>query len=219
MKGIPGAEGLENMETKLSQMISLDDKQKIISFEENEFLEGIHFLSPIYNYIKSKQVLDIEYKAFKTDEILSFTISPYYLKQFNKRWYLFGWNNQKEELYNLPLDRMQSITPSQNPFISSTIDFDDFFDEIIGVTNFRDNEVEKIKIQLSDHIIPYIKSKPLHSTQKLKGNIVTIEVKQNYELESLILSYGENMTVLEPLSLAEKLAERVFKLHDNYVRK
>ena len=47
-------------------------------------------------------------------------------------------------------------------------------------------------------------------------NILYLEVKLNYELESLILSYGENMKVLEPIILIDKLKERVQKMNNHY---
>jgi predicted DNA-binding transcriptional regulator YafY len=45
---------------------------------------------------------------------------------------------------------------------------------------------------------------------------ITIKVIPNYELESLLLSYGENLQVLEPLSFVEKMRIRVEKMKNNY---
>jgi hypothetical protein len=45
---------------------------------------------------------------------------------------------------------------------------------------------------------------------------IVIKVIPNYELESLILSYGENLQVLEPLSFVEKIKIRIEKMKNNY---
>jgi predicted DNA-binding transcriptional regulator YafY len=45
---------------------------------------------------------------------------------------------------------------------------------------------------------------------------VAYEPNPNYELESLLLSYGENLQVLEPLSFVEKMRIRVEKMKNNY---
>lgn len=112
MKGIPGLEGLESLETKLLDASNTSTQVKLISFEENEFLIGAEHLTPLYNFIKHKQVLSIQYKSFKQEQIQEFIISPYHLKQYNKRWFLFGKNHTTLELQNLALDRIQSIMGS-----------------------------------------------------------------------------------------------------------
>lgn len=216
IKGISGVNALENLETKLIDVTNSTSSIKIISFEENEFLIGLEFLTPLYNFIKNKQVLKINYQTFKSEIIQEFIISPYHLKQYNNRWFLFGWNHHDEYLQNLALDRLKSISIDNQLYFESGVDFDDYFDDIVGVTNNLLIESETIKIQLSDNIIPYIQSKPIHGSQKINQNILQLHVKLNYELESLILSYGENMKVLEPIILINKLKERVQKMKNFY---
>ncbi|MGV0924101.1 helix-turn-helix transcriptional regulator [Empedobacter tilapiae] len=216
IKGIPGINALENLETKLIDVQNNSSKTNIISFEENEFLIGLEYLTILYNYIKNFQVLTITYKSFKSEQEQKYIISPYYLKQFNNRWFLFGWNHQEEYLQNLALDRLKTLSIDNQIYKESGVDFDEYFDDIIGVTNNLLTEPESIKIQLSDNIIPYIISKPIHGSQKVNQNILQLQLKLNYELESLILSYGENMKVLEPPTLVNKLKERIQKLNNFY---
>jgi predicted DNA-binding transcriptional regulator YafY len=55
----------------------------------------------------------------------------------------------------------------------------------------------------------------VHATQKQKpvddGLEIRINVIPNYELESLILSFGENVQVLAPEWLAAKISDRIEK--------
>ncbi|MDM1048462.1 helix-turn-helix transcriptional regulator [Sphingobacterium hotanense] len=208
IKGIPSLSNLESLETKLLGAKD-SNKNRIISFEENEFLAGIENLTLIFNFIKSEQVIFISYKSFKSNEIYKYIISPYYLKQYNNRWFLFGWNHDFQNIQNLALDRITSLEIVNQNFIDIDIDFEEYFEDIIGVTNFEENQVTDVSIELSENIIPYIVSKPIHGSQKVKDNILTIQVKLNYELESLILSYGENMKVLKPIDLKSRLIERL----------
>ncbi|MFV0236694.1 WYL domain-containing protein [Empedobacter falsenii] len=216
IKGIPGFDAIESIKTKLTEVKDSQSENNIIDFEENEFLIGIEHLTPLYNYIKNKQVLLVAYQSFKSNELQEFFISPYYLKQYNNRWFLFGWNHKGEYIQNLALDRIQSIESINEQYNKSNIDFTEYFEDIIGVTNPLDKEVVQVKIQLSDNIIPYIKSKPIHGSQKIVDNILNLNVKLNYELESVILSYGENMKVLEPIELINNLKQRINQLKDFY---
>ena len=217
MNNLPGFDWVNSLQTKLKSGLNLDNNNRqIISFEENEFLKGIEFLNPLYQYIIQKQCLEIYYKSFKSEKGETIVISPYYLKQYNNRWFLFGWNHHFGNLQNLALDRVQKMEISKEKWVENETDFDEYFEDIVGVTNNENEEVQKIKIQLSENIIPYIASKPLHGSQKISGNILSLELKLNYELESLILSYGENFKVLEPRNLVEKMKERVQKMNNFY---
>jgi len=213
MSNIPGFDWVDSVQAKLSSVLDVNnDNRKIISFEENEFLKGIDFLNPLYHYIINRQVLAISYQSFKAIKPEDYVISAYFLKQYNNRWFLFGWNHSEHYLQNFPLDRIISLEQSKEKYKESPIDFDEYFEDIIGVSNDPNKEVELIEVQLSENIIPYIASKPIHGSQKIHGNMLTIEVKINYELESLILSFGENMKVLEPESLKLKLMGRIQKM-------
>ena len=217
MNSLPGFDWVNSLQTKLKSGLDLDKNQRqIISFEENEFLKGIEFLNSLYQYIIQKQGIEIYYKSFKSESESTFTISPYYLKQYNNRWFLFGWNHQFENIQNLALDRILKIENSNEKYIVNETDFNEYFEDVIGVTNDKSAEVQNIKIQLSDNIIPYIISKPIHGSQKILGNILTLELKINYELETLILSYGENMKVIEPPILVDKIKNRINKTSNFY---
>jgi len=50
-----------------------------------------------------------------------------------------------------------------------------------------------------------------------KGAVITIEVYLNYELEQLLLSFGEKVKVLEPVELKERIKERLAGAITNYV--
>ena len=129
---------------------------------------------------------------------------------------LFGWNHQFENIQNLALDRILKIEYSNEKYIVNETDFNEYFEDIIGVTNDKSTEVQNIKIQLSDNIIPYIISKPIHGSQKISGNILTLELKINYDLETLVLSYGENLKVLEPQDFGDKNQKRINKTSNFY---
>jgi len=138
------------------------------------------------------------------------------LKEYNNRWFLFGWNHDDNYIQNLALDRMQEIDSTGEMYVDNQTDFTEYFEDIIGVSNDLKAKVEDVAIRLSDSIIPYIKSKPLHGSQIIKDNILHLKVKLNYELEAVILSYGENMRVLTPPELVFKVKERSNKVNSSY---
>lgn len=217
INNMPGFGWVSSIQAKLSSgIIKSENQRQFISFEDNEFLKGIEFLNPLYHNIANEQCLEVSYQGFTSARKNKFTISPYFLKQYNNRWFLFGHNHKVEKIQNLALDRIVEITPSKQTFEPCEIDFEDYFEDIIGVSNNLDENPVTVKIELSDSILPYIQSKPLHGSQHIKDNILKLEVKLNYELEAVILSYGENMKVLEPEFLKEKISSRIKMINNFY---
>lgn len=222
LQGLKNMDWMAELYPKLQGLVA-PISEAIIEYQENPYLKGLEYLPLLYNYINNETVLDINYKGFQSEKAESYIIHPYYLKQYNTRWFLFGWNENYNDLSNLPLDRIVSISIAKNkrnalsPFHKKSIDFEAYFKDIIGVSMEKDSPIYRVKMQLDNSIIPYIAAKPLHGSQSIVNNILYIDVKLNYELESLILSYGEKISVLEPLILVEKLKNRIAKMHNFYM--
>lgn len=216
MNNTKGFEWTNSLQTKLYSELDLGkNNTKIIDFEENEFLKGLHFLYPLYQFICNQQSLEISYKSFQNSEVKKYILSPHYLKQHNNRWFLLSTGHGHQKVFTLAIDRIVSVEISKETYISTQMDFSEYFREIIGITNYQENELETVVIQVETNIIPYLESKPLHISQKIEDNLLSLKLKLNFELEGLILSYGENMKVLQPNSLAQKLKERIKKMQKN----
>lgn len=218
MNNIPGFEWVNSLQTKLQSGLNQEKQnQQIISFEDNESLKGLEFLNPLYQFIVNKQCLAITYKGFSAEKENIFTVSPYYLKQYNNRWFLFAHNHQVEKIQNLALDRIIKLDSCNEVYEECSINFTEYFEDIIGVSNDFTKDVVEVKIKLSDNILPYINSKPVHGSQHVKENILTLTVRLNFELESTILFHGENMTVLEPPEMVERIKKRLVEMNNNYL--
>jgi len=137
---------------------------------------------------------------------------------------LFGHNPKFEGIANLALDRIENIEEIQQPYVENTfVDFDEYFEDIIGVTRSKEGIVQKVQLQFTPNLAPYILTKPLHGSQRKiqqdeSGLTVQLEVIPNYELEQLVLSYGESVKMLEPVSLREKIKERLQKSLESYAQ-
>jgi predicted DNA-binding transcriptional regulator YafY len=212
--GAPQFEVIQEMVPKLRARLGLDQVgSEVVSLDANLDLKGIGFLTDLYQAICRKSVLKVVYKDFKGGDEYAIHFHPYYLKQYNNRWFVFGLNEDKKAWnWNMALDRMVSIRTIDAPYIPTDVDWNEYFYEVIGVTNDEHRPVEEIQLEFSSKSMPYVQTKPLHPSQRVlqvDGRVlVLIRVKQNYELESLILSFGENVKVVAPESLKEKIERR-----------
>lgn len=222
-KGLPQFEWVSEITARIDSGLSLTtNNQNIIEFEQNNYLKGIELITPIYNAILYHQAIKLSYKSFKRNEKQSFLIHPYFLKQFNNRWFVFGLNDISNRLINLALDRIIKIEDAKTKYKpNETINFSEYFEDVVGVSVNQQHPVQKIVIEVNNELLPYIETKPLHGSQKIKERnisqtIITLDLIPNYEFEALILSYGEGLEILEPISLREKIAERIKELYKQY---
>ena len=197
-------------------------KLNFVSVGNNKYLRGVEHFKTLYNHIFKKEVLHIIYRTFEGLR-KEHEIHPYYLKQYKNRWFLIGQNPNFESPTILALDRITSISAFRDKdYIESDIDFEEYFDDVIGVTIPENIQVEKIEIYVVDRKTKgYIETKPLHGSQtplrKFKdGYKFSIKVIPNYELESLILSFGEKIKILSPDSLQKRVKNRLQKSIKHY---
>ena len=223
-KNLNGYEQLSEMAAGLKAKIFLDEyENKIIQFETNDFLVGKQHLLNLYGLIDKKQPVNVLYQPYGKDESVHI-ISPLFLKQYNNRWFLFGWNHKFDNLSVLPLDRIISVDINISNYNTGNFIADEYFDDIIGVTNNIEEIVQSVILKFRPERFPYVASKPLHGSQKLSRdgngtviqNTITLNVKYNRELLSTILSFGADVEVLEPLSLRERVTSELKKLQELY---
>lgn len=216
-KGIPQFEFINEIipaiESKLG-LVSLE--REVMSFENNLDYEGSKFITPLFNAIVNKRSLTVEYQDFKSPLPYTIAFHPYYLKQYNNRWFVFGYNEfTNNEYWNMALDRIKTIEEAKAKYIETEVDWEDYFYDLIGVTKKVDDELQTVKLWFSPSQAPYVITKPIHPTQKSKntedGLEVTINVVPNYELEKLILSFGETVKVLSPKSFQKAILGRISK--------
>ena len=196
---------VSRLQDKLS--ISANNRKPIIHFDSVPHLKGLKLLNPLYNYISHKQTLRIMYQSFTATRPTEFILFPYLLKEFRNRWFLFGSRSKDMVLYNLPLDRIQSIEPIDDVPYRENPDFDSehFFDDVIGVSKNIKNTPRTIKFWASAEQSQYIKTKPIHRSQKLirenpeDGScIFSIDVVINFEMYSVFMSYGPGVKIIYP---------------------
>lgn len=220
--GAPQFEWVQELIPVLQDRLGLKETSKeVISIESNVDLKGLDYLRSIYESILNEQVLEIEYQDFKSEDPFTLYFHPYYLKQYNNRWFVFGLNEELEiPTWNLALDRIRSISQSQKDYKTTDIDWKEYFFDIIGVTKKDDGKLTEVVLEFTKLLAPYITTKPIHPTQKSEFKednlIVTIQVIPNYELVSQILSFGDQVKVIAPRELRSEVKAKIQNCLKNY---
>lgn len=231
-KGIPNFEWLESLKDNFG--VKSKQQRNVISFSCNNDVKNSDYIVPIYHAIINKHVLNFEYKPFE-DPLEKVTLHPYLLKQYNDRWYVFGYTD-KYPIGIYPLDRMVS-KPSEDPYSiyneQYLTDIDSYFDDFVGITRMNANK-EEIIVWAQGIGINYIETKKLHHSQKEVGAVEERRLRKefksledgkffklncipNFELERLLCSQFGNLLLLKPQTLRNKIAEKISDMNEKYL--
>lgn len=216
LEGFPQLEWLKELRPRLEQAFQLDASQEpVMEYESNPYLKGLSYLANVFQAIQYKKVLRVKYKAFHKSEAEEHVLHPYYLKQYNSRWFALGFNPQFDNLSIFPLDRLEEIKETNLDYIENqSTNFQEYFEDVIGVTKPKDAQIEVIKIKCAAQLVPYVQTKPIHGSQKVSERheeytIFQLELIPNYEFYQLMKSFGADMEVLRPANVREKLAKEL----------
>jgi predicted DNA-binding transcriptional regulator YafY len=217
-KGFKFFESLNGIFEKLETDIHLKTKEsigKVIDFEKFTSRQGLQFLTPILDAILNENVLNIQYQSFVNEYPVIHQIHPYFLKEYQHRWYVLGYVKRKGNLITLALDRIKSINIEEHEIYIPNIeyDFNEFFKHVIGITA-PVSTPEEIILSFTPLGGKYFKSQPFYPEYEiLEENEKELRVKMNlhinYELEKVILSNLGEVKVLSPQSLKDTIEDKI----------
>lgn len=228
LNGFSYFDEMSELITKLENNIYRNKQEgKIyIQFESNHLLKGLNYINQLYQATLQRTALLIQYQSFKAKQPQEGIYYPYLIKEYRNRWFLIAKPKRSPVLLTLALDRMLSVQElPKEPFFSyPDVDFDHYFDDVIGVTKSEKDRPSTVVLQVDKATAPYILTKPLHKSQQVlkeeeNSIMLSIEVILNFELEREILGFGETMKVLAPRNLVNRIKHKLQKAMELYEKK
>lgn len=205
--------------------------EQVLSASLDRMLTNIDLLPSLYMKIINKQVLSIDYKPY-TEEVRTLTFHPHYLKEYNGRWHLFGHaEDQTPEFgYNIALDRIvgKPKIKIKHDYVAAPNGFyKEFFNNIVGVSHFKDAKVEDIHIRAHNiYMYKLTETKKLHHTQETvvpfgkhddgEYGEFSVRVEVNNEFIGRILQMGAGLEIVSPKEVRELFRQRVEELAKLY---
>ena len=204
---------------------SLKDKKDILQYLSISPLvksKGIEHISTLLLSIKNRVAVQFNHLNYQTEEIKDYIVEPYLLKEFDGRWYLFAFVKTLGSFRTFGLDRISDIVLMDNTFErkAELVQTAEKFENVYGLVYEQDQNknapLEKVSLRFSPLMVKHLFALPLHHSQTINDNVITLQVIVNPELENKILSYGENVEVLSPQSLRDKIKERLTNTIQQY---
>lgn len=216
-----------------SKRLGMVESKPVIQMSKN-LLENKTLMAEAFSAIRAGSVVKLRYKLFNTSDEREVIMSPYLLKEYNRRWYLIGAADDTGKILTFALDRILliEVLPGYE-FREAPDDLSERYEDIIGVSYYEDREIQKILFWVSEKSAPYIDTKPLHGSQiKIKGEkersmreqhsvpaggaFFIIECMENYELIRELCSFGGELKVLSPEPIVDSIKQRIQSMVDIY---
>lgn len=207
-----------------AELFSTNFKEKnnalsYVEFENRAAIETLPNFKTVLNAIQLQLPINFNHHSFYHLKEEIYTLKPYFLKQYQNRWYVIGETEKGYRTFGI--DRIENITMGTKKFKPKTEEAKDKFSHVIGL-NYVDHKMETIKLSFNISQKPYLISLPLHSSQKEVNPdnetsfAIELLIHPNFEFRQQILKYGSLVKVLEPQWLAKEIKEEHLKAFESY---
>ena len=189
------------------------------------FVENVpsarEFLSTVIDALKEHHPLQFDYHPYtRSIPARGLVIEPYFLKLFKQRWYMVGWVPAEERIKTYALDRVTRVKVLPETFKENeTFDIDGYFKYSYGIV-VTHNDPCKVVIKTNPRRAKYLRALPLHDSQTEtvsdKFSLFTYFMRVSDDFVAELLSYGPEITVLEPPELKAKMMDSLRESLKNY---
>jgi predicted DNA-binding transcriptional regulator YafY len=149
-------------------------------------------------------------------------VHPYHLTVFRDRWYLIGYDLDRDDIRKFVLGRMRDAAVTDEHFSKSrTFSIQKLFEKSLGImTGKGDYEVV---IELDPWLTDVHRGRRWHPSQVIQelpsgGSHLHMRLSCLEEIEQYILSWGTHATVIGPTELIARIADTARTLADRYAR-
>ena len=183
---------------------------------------GTENLFGLLHAIRNRVQIKFEYHKFWEDQISQRTVEPYALKEFKNRWYILAKDTNDSKIKSFALDRLSNLEITKRKFtFHANFNMEENYRYCFGIISPDEDAPHEIILSFDPFQGKYIKSMPLHETQKVlidNENELQIGLKLylTHDFIMELLSFGSSMKVLQPQYLAEEIKEELKRALSNY---
>lgn len=193
---------------QISNVLNMHPDFSDFIFFESRKQTGLDLFYNLFFAIRNKRIITFDHHNYKTNAVTSRKVHPLALKESKNRWYLIAVDTGDGKLKSFGLDRISVLEVSKSKFREKyKYNLKEHFKNSFGVMNLNGQQPERIVLECTVEQGEYIRSFPIHKSQKevaCAGAHICFEFSlyPTYDFIHEILSYGKEVKVLEPQSLA-----------------
>ena len=198
----------------VNNMLSLGKERLSGRVSVEDIPSGHNHLTSVMEAMTEGHVIRISYLKYTSSKADIYTLRPYAVKEFAKRWYIIGYCLERKALRVYGLDRVHSLDILEERFeMEKGFDVDELFATSFGIY-LPEEAAKTITFRTSATEAKYLRDLPIHSSQEevsSDGRTVTfsIFVCPNRNLIMEFCKYGDRLEVLSPESIRNQVASQL----------
>ena len=173
--------------------------------------QGTENLYGLLHAIKNQLQIQFTYQKYWDEELTQRITEPYALKEFRNRWYVLANDHKDNEVKSFALDRLTDLEITKRGFQSNKkFDVVEHFKYCFGIVSPNGQLPQEVILSFDPHEGKYIKSLPLHETQKILTDsdeelLIQLKLVVTHDFLMEILSHGEYVKVIKPANLVDEV--------------
>ena len=205
----------------VNNMLSLGKERLSGRVSVEDIPSGHRHLTSVLEAMTESRQIRITYQKYTKAQADSYTIRPYAVKEFAKRWYIVAYCIERGALRVYGLDRIQNLELTSDSFrMPKDFDVDELFSTSFGIY-IPEEKGRTIIFHTSLTDAHFLRDLPIHSSQKeieSDNDSVTfsIFVCPNKALIMEFCKYGSGLEVISPEDIRAKVAEEHVKASEKY---
>ncbi len=199
-------------------------RKKVAIVPSNQPLIPPHYpeeiIEAVHSALLSEQQLDISYTSREQNEAKNYPVHPLGIVQRGAVTYLVATFYDYTDIRMLAIHRIQAATVSELPAITpENFDLGVYIRQ--GALGFDESGEIKLKLRFTEPAIEHLLETPLCLDQQVIADqpgwmCLLATVPDTAQLRWWLLGFGDQVEVLEPLSLRDEFAKMSSSLHDIY---
>ena len=182
------------------------------------------FLTTVIQAIRDDRKLKVRYQGYRMNQDMTFELEPYFIREYKRRWYLYAHKDYDKDFkpHMYALDRMLEVEILPDTFkMPDDLDAKAWFKSVYGVRKYNDMKSQQVLLKVYGKQVRYFRSLPLHSSQEevethMGYSVFSYYLAPDYDFRQDVMSFGDTIEVLEPMSLRNAMREQVAKLSELY---
>ncbi len=197
-------------------------RDRIVNEPQIESEENLDLISTA---MRENKVLRICYEKFGDQDGYEMEIHPYALRLCQRRWYLLAWSPERKGMRTYAIDRLPCCTILRKKFkMKKGFDAEEYFKDCVGVfTGITEEERTPtlVVLKATKRQAEYLHTLPLHQSQAViaeesEHTVFSYQLLPTDELVSRILAMGDQVEVVAPQMLRDKMKQKICTLQNMY---
>lgn len=205
----------------VNNMLSMGKERLSGRISVEDIPSGHRHLTSIMEAMTENHEINISYQKYTSRESSSYTLRPYALKEFAKRWYIVAYCIERGALRVYGLDRIIHLEISDKSFrMPGNFDVDELFSTSFGIY-IPEEKGRTITFRATPTDARFLRDLPIHASQQETASdadsvTFSIFVCPNKALIMEFCKYGSGIEILSPADIREKVAEEHRKAVEKY---